>query len=265
MVEKDRKAMLSKVNAFREELLGLDWSDDKMYSGGGKSYGYVSADKVKAQFGPLVAKHGLEMSFNFDDLQFREPMGMMSQHWTVKASMTLVDIDTGEGITYTAYGEAGDSGDKGVNKAQTDALKQVIFHSFMIADNSDPEGTSVDTVVPVASKFRPKSEEEKVAVKSRIQAKAVPVPPAPPVPKAPAPAPKASVPAPKPVSIKPKASTPSEIPEAYTKAMNAIVTKASMEVLDGTMTSSEVDALKSEVERIQTKEQAEEFIGRHQA
>ena len=265
MAENERAKFLKKLSSFRKDLLEQDWTPDKIYQGGNKSYPYVSAEKTKKNFEPLLVKHGLEKASRYGELTPCEPVGMMSQHWTIKIDMEIFDIDSGESMSYSAYGEAGDSGDKGVHKAQTGAYKQVIFQNFGVADFSDPDGISIDTMYPAPNKFRPKSEEEKVAVKSRIQAKAVPVPPAPPVPKAPAPAPKASVPAPKPVSIKPKASTPSEIPEAYTKAMNAIVTKASMEVLDGTMTSSEVDALKSEVERIQTKEQAEEFIGRHQA
>lgn len=131
--------LYSKINALRSDILLQDWSDDKMFNGGSTVYEYLSADKVKRTLAPLFSKFGLEVEIEFTDLEFREPVGKMTQHWTIKLIATIIDIDTGESTTSKVYGEAGDTGDKGINKAQTCAIKQWVFAKFLIADGIDPD------------------------------------------------------------------------------------------------------------------------------
>lgn len=131
--------LYSKINALRSDILLQDWSDDKMFNSGNTAYEYLSADKVKRTLAPLFSKFGLEVEIEFTDLEFREPVGKMTQHWTIKLIATIIDIDTGESTTSKVYGEAGDTGDKGINKAQTCAIKQWVFAKFLIADGIDPD------------------------------------------------------------------------------------------------------------------------------
>ena len=124
---------------------------------------------------------------NFTDLTERAEVGGFKQHWSIKLEATLLDVDTGAELTTTVYGEAGDVGDKGINKAQTAAIKQWIMAEFLVADGIDPEGDSP----MVKTTFTPKTHEENEEVKSQVLAKTVkpaPAPPAAPKPKVEAPA-----------------------------------------------------------------------------
>lgn len=163
----EKSGLLTKMSDLRKEMLTKDWADDKMFTMGGKGgYSYLSADKVKKTLAPLFSKHGIELKCEFNDLQYREPIGNMSQHWTIRLDMTMIDVETGEEMTSSVYGEAGDSGDKGVSKAQTCAIKQWVFSEFFIADGIDPDA-AMDFGAS-NSGFYKKSAEEKEEVVSKV-------------------------------------------------------------------------------------------------
>lgn len=168
---KTRSQLLQKISELRKDVLAKDWADDKMFTMPGKGgYPYLSADKVKKTLAPLFAKHGLELHMEFSDLEFRVPIGNMSQHWTIKLTASLVDVDTGMSQSTIVYGEAGDSGDKGVPKAQTCAIKQWVLTEFLIADGIDPDA-AVDSVATPG--FYKKSQEEKEEVVSKVLAQSI--------------------------------------------------------------------------------------------
>lgn len=189
-------ALLGKINRMRADALKLDWSDDKMFTmaGRGGGYPYLSADKIKKQLSPLFSKHGLEFKPDFVNLQSHAPIGNMSQHWTVTLNATIIDCDTGEGITYVANGEAADSGDKGINKAQTCAFKQWALSTFLISDGIDPDAANSD----VSMKFVPKTVAETEVIRNKLSEKAV---------------------APSPISA--KAESTSKIPESVPESVPA--------------------------------------------
>lgn len=163
--KEDMRSLLKKVNNLRAEILTKDWTDDKKFVMNGKvMYPYLSADKVKQTIAPLIHKHGLELMVEFTDLMERGEVGGFKQHWTVKLNATLLDTDTGASLTTSVYGESGDVGDKGINKAQTTAMKQWILSQFLIADGIDPE---VDTPMRTTS-FTPKTREENEEIKSKV-------------------------------------------------------------------------------------------------
>lgn len=280
-----------KLLSLRAELMKQDWEDDGVFSipsrpSGG--YTYLTASKVKRQFNPCLVKTGLDMQVVFSELTKHEPIGSMTQHWTVKCTMTIFDrIGTGglaglvagdRSVSYEAYGEAGDSGDKGVNKAQTDAIKQIVFNEFLIADNSDPDENSADIEVPpVGRRIPTKAEQE--AVKTKMADKAVQVPPKDEEP------PKAvkkplKKSEPKPAEDKPEVpETPSEVPEVEATPVPAeeeppvnrlqkavidkIVNEARTLAEDGLMTESEFDAIELEAQKVRTSKQASDFIVKH--
>ena len=193
--------LYQKVSCLRKDVLTRDWTDDKMFTlpGGKGGYPYLSADKVKKTIAPLFAKHGIELRMEFKDLEYRPPIGNMSQHWTVRLEVSLIDTETGERETSCVYGEAGDSGDKGVSKAQTCAVKQWVFSEFFIADGIDPDASAT---ISTGGSFYKKTPEEQEEVKSKVleqslKPKAKPAVPAKPVEKvdnAPEKAPEAEAP-----------------------------------------------------------------------
>ena len=166
MEKEENIGLFRKLSELRKDILTKDWVDDKYYMINNKpQYGYLSADKVKRTLAPLFCKHGVEMRVKFSELEYRPAIGNMSQHWTIRLDVTLIDTETGESDTSTVYGEAGDSGDKGVNKAQTCALKQWVFSEFLIADGVDPDASDSG---PAVSGFYRKSDEEKEEVVSKV-------------------------------------------------------------------------------------------------
>lgn len=195
MATKETKTIHQRMSELRKETLTQDWEDDKCYFVGSVlKFKYLSADKMKRNLAPLFAKYGLEVRTRYHDLQNWPAIGQMSQHWTIQLDVTLVDVATGETETSTVYGEAADSGDKGINKAQTDALKQWAFNTLFITDDIlDSEGGVVRNAT---GSYTPKSAEEEQEAKSAILAHSVrPVAPAEPAEPAKAPEKKTEAPA----------------------------------------------------------------------
>ncbi len=206
----DRVALLKKLNKAREDIQKCDWMKDKFLSYGGKSgYRYISVDKMKANVAPILQKHGLEWSVDFSAPDKAEPLQSLPQHWLIRLDVELIDIDTGYSICDVVYGEAGDSLDKGVTKAESYALKTWLAMKFMIADGMDPDAE--DTGAPSVP-FKPKTPAEQTQVISKTLGQGVaptPVAPAAPVTPTPAPAVPKAEPAKK-APVAPKVSGPVE-------------------------------------------------------
>lgn len=180
----------AKLSALRKECTAMDWKKDGFVAFGKSNFNYLSTDKIKANLSPLLAKHGLELNIVFREPTKLDAVGAMSQHWLVTLDATIIDGETGASVTDTVFGEAADSGDKALGKAQTYAIKAWASQKFLIADGMDP-----DAAESGGSSFRPKSPSETEEVRSKVLEQGV-KPPAPvPAPKAPTPAP---VPAPAP-------------------------------------------------------------------
>lgn len=167
---KEVKSFYTKMNKVRGDLLTLDWKDDKFLSLGGRSgYNYLSIDKIKRNLAPVLQAHGIDLGIEYCDLkQLGEP-NTTNLHWLVTLRASLIDIDTGFERVYTAYGESSDHGDKGVNKAQTAAMKQFLSNTFMLIDGIDPDAD----VSERNTSFTPKTHAEILEAKSKILANAV--------------------------------------------------------------------------------------------
>ena len=202
----DRVALLKKINKAREDIQKCDWMKDKFLSYGGKSgYRYISVDKMKANVAPILQKHGLEWKVDFNTPDKAEPLQSLPQHWIIRLDVELIDIDTGYSICDVVYGEAGDTLDKGVTKAESYALKTWLAMKFMIADGMDPDAE--DTSAPTVP-FKPKTPAEQTQVISKTLGQGV----APAAPAAPA-APPVPTPAPAPVMPPvPKAEPAKKVP-----------------------------------------------------
>ena len=107
----------------------------------------------------------------------KDPIGMMKQHSVIEATGTFFDVESGESLVFKAFGEAADSGDKAIGKAQTNAYKSLIAQTFQISElNEDGESiiSSNDSIKTDAkSSFEAKAEIVKDKV---IRQNAVPDP-----------------------------------------------------------------------------------------
>ena len=235
-----KKAFLEKVSAFRVAVAALDWSDDGEYINTyqpNRNYKYITAKKAKRNFRQPMAECGIEMKLVYSELTRLEAIGSMSQHFTVKLTMILLDIEDGNlCISYEAYGEAGDSGDKAVNKAQSDALKQIIFNEFMVGDSSDPDAQDASDVISAAGKKPPATPEQREIIKTKIEdAKVENVPVS-----APTSAPAPSAPA----------VAKQHITEIQKKAMARLVSIKRRAAEDGLLTSTDVDVIEAEMDNV---------------
>lgn len=182
--------ILRKLHSIRIMTLGMDWFPDKAMKVGTGGYPYLSIDKMKANLNPAFARVGLEVIPSYEDIVFRPAIGNMSQHVTLTLVMDVVDVETGQSITYRQFGEAGDSGDKALSKACTYALKTWLSGVFLLSDGFDPNMLDGLGVEPVKQFTKP-TPIEAVEMKSRVLdagiKPAAPAKPAPAVKKAEAP------------------------------------------------------------------------------
>lgn len=102
-------------------------------------YNYATESDLTESIRPILIEAGLAF-FTTVLEQNRE-----GEFTKVKMEFTLVDIDTGETLKSTYWGEGQDKGDKGLYKAYTGATKYFLMKTFLIPTGDDPEGdTTVD-------------------------------------------------------------------------------------------------------------------------
>lgn len=97
------------------------------------NYDYVMEADLTDAIRPLMAKHGLSMTFGTGEL--RE---LASGVLAVQCKITLGDVDGNEMIV-EMWGTGQDKGDKALYKAYTGAVKYFLYKTFMISTNDDPE------------------------------------------------------------------------------------------------------------------------------
>jgi hypothetical protein len=111
-----------------------------------QKYDYVTAVKVMSLVNRSLLKNGLITrikDLNTVDIRertFQREYGTsVMVLTTVKIVVEVIDIDTGEKMDFPGLGSGMDSGDKGVAKAQTQALKYAWLQSLSVSAGDDPE------------------------------------------------------------------------------------------------------------------------------
>ena len=278
-----KTSLLTKISELRADVLSKDWTDDKMMRGGGMQFPYLSTDKILRNVSPLLSKHGIEMTIHYYNPTLNKDIGNMSAHWTVELAVTLWDIETGEHLQNNVFGEAADSLDKGLAKAQTYALKKWITSFFMISD-----GIDTDNLQPVTSTYKKPTEDEIKVIKTQIKENKDVVAPPKEEPKeekpqeAPAEAPKKEKkakkaetpaepekPAEEPAKAKeePKGEFKAEgtyiMSEPHRKAIEKIIKTWGEATADGRKTKEETEAMMAEFEAISNVPQTFAFIKKY--
>jgi len=116
-------------------------------------YNYASEADVSARFSEALSAHGVYMSTSVLErhcLPFKTKKG---EDWfliTVKVEMTFSDSESDEKITIHSFGDGADSGDKGVYKAITGAVKYGLMKNFLVETGDDPEkDVPIETIKPI--------------------------------------------------------------------------------------------------------------------
>lgn len=131
-----------KLSNFRKILNEQDWSMDGYNEKQG--YPFLSHQKMKSNVSKALVASGLEWNLCYSEYSKEPEIGMMKQHYIVKATASLYSTTDTERMTMTAFGEGADSGDKAMSKAQTNALKSIISNNFLVAE-IDAEGEGVES------------------------------------------------------------------------------------------------------------------------
>ena len=106
-------------------------------------YKFATASDVLEKVNASLVKHNVCSVVNaelIDMVDTTNQSGNKTEHLaTVKTSLTLIDVDSGESITCVGLGSGADVGDKAIMKAQTASLKYAYLMSLAIATGDDPE------------------------------------------------------------------------------------------------------------------------------
>ncbi|WP_056685682.1 ERF family protein [Cytobacillus solani] len=111
-------------------------------------YNYATESDLTESIRPILQESGLAFFSNVLE-QDRE-----GEFTKVKMEFTLADIETGEVLTSTYWGEGQDKGDKGLYKAYTGATKYFLMKTFLIPTGDDPEA---DSTVDERNNQKPKN------------------------------------------------------------------------------------------------------------
>ncbi|NLH46394.1 MAG: single-stranded DNA-binding protein [Acholeplasmataceae bacterium] len=104
-------------------------------------YKFASAADVFERINAALVKHNVCSIVNAElvDMVNTTNQAKNERFATVKTTVTLIDIDSGESLTCVGLGSGADVGDKAVMKAQTASLKYAYMMTLAIATGDDPE------------------------------------------------------------------------------------------------------------------------------
>lgn len=104
-----------------------------------QGYNYLSEAQITAQFKPLLEKHGIVFIYASKITGSQHSPKGTQIVTDVEVTYQFLDVETGHYIQGRAAGQGADSGDKGVYKAITGAVKYIFMKTFLIPTGDDPE------------------------------------------------------------------------------------------------------------------------------
>jgi len=116
---------------------------DKAGTNKKQGYKFVRAADVMRPIREMFAKYGIYAETSFEYLgsyDIKTNSGGNMHTAIVKATVVLFDADSDETKTISGLGDGADSGDKGIFKAQTGALKNALRNGTLLPDEGDPNG-----------------------------------------------------------------------------------------------------------------------------
>lgn len=169
-------SFLQKLFELRKEMSSYVWEKDG--TNVAQKYKYISEAQYKKYFEQALEVVGLDYMADLVDIKFTQNLSQSNAgNWShlteVKMEYAVIDPETGETRVYTSGGQGADSGDKGIYKAMTGALKYFIGNNFLIAEKNDPENDDETPTTPKSK--RPATPEKRQEIKEELMAKDEPV------------------------------------------------------------------------------------------
>ncbi|WP_313080541.1 ERF family protein [Pulveribacter sp.] len=110
-----------------------------------QGYAFRGIEAAMNELSPLLVKHGITVTGSYSDLSISERFkgdpkdGRAMRFCTLKGAFTFAAED-GSHVVAECFGEAMDSGDKAVTKAQSIAFRTALFQQFVVPTMAmDPE------------------------------------------------------------------------------------------------------------------------------
>ena len=141
--------ILSKLHSIQSEIEKMEKDGKNQH----QNYAYLSETQITIKMKSLLDKHKVVFLYGsqITDVQtWENAKGVKQFLTTVQVSYEFVDVESGERITSSAVGQGADTGDKGVYKAITGAIKYIYMKTFNIPTGDDPE-KDTDSYAPVKS------------------------------------------------------------------------------------------------------------------
>lgn len=125
---------MAAVQGELEDVPRQGHADVETKRGATYSYDYITEADLMKGVRPLLAKHGIAVYYRDEILRYSEGSA------TVRVTLTL--RANGEGVMLQADGFAADMGDKAANKAKTNAVRYLLWKTFLQPSDEDPEQES---------------------------------------------------------------------------------------------------------------------------
>lgn len=119
-----------------------------------QGFNFRGIDAVMNVVGPLLREHGVvvvPVALKHDAERYTSAKGAQMVNRVVEMGFTVIGPrgDSFEGI---AFGEAADSGDKAITKAESVALRTFLLQSLMIpTDEPDPDASTYERATPATA------------------------------------------------------------------------------------------------------------------
>ena len=140
------------ISAVAKDLCATGISKDQFNQA--QKFKFRGIDDTLAALSPLLVKHGLvilpfvrAMTQTPRDGVNKQGEAKFTMHTTVDVLYTFVAVKDGSTHSCATFGEAADSGDKGVAKALSMAFKYLIFQAFAVpteGQGHDPDAETVE-------------------------------------------------------------------------------------------------------------------------
>ena len=132
----------------REAINAIGVSKDKEAKGGGIAFKFRGIDATLDAFSGPMHRAGLMLIPSYDELSVTERKtsgGGVTFNTVIRGTYRLLSIKDGSEYPLgTFFGEANDTQDKSIAKAQSIALRQAYLQTFVVPLGADPEDDQQD-------------------------------------------------------------------------------------------------------------------------
>lgn len=158
-------SLLKKFAVLQKAMFESKWQKDGTNLM--QKYKYISQEQYKENFKKALKASGLAWHTEPVEVRPIEPVSEKMHLMIVEFVGYLIDVETGESLTFNYVGTGADNGDKAYGKAATMGLKTFLASVFLVAEGDDPDSDSPSPKEEKAAK-RPATVEKNTEVKEKI-------------------------------------------------------------------------------------------------